>query len=137
MEFQGQQHSGIDDARNIARVVMRMLGDGADLYANEKIFARRLESNKRICVDVMAVTREGSGDDDGASDEDGQNSEEVNELDCEHDDRANEVTYSYQGKAVSFKSPLNAEPAADSEVAGSKDEDDVSDLMYWMKLKQK
>ena len=37
MEFEGQPHSGLDDSKNIARVVIRMLTDGAVLRINEKI----------------------------------------------------------------------------------------------------
>ena len=36
-EFEGQPHSGIDDARNIARVAIRLLKDGAVLKKNEKL----------------------------------------------------------------------------------------------------
>jgi inhibitor of KinA sporulation pathway (predicted exonuclease) len=34
MELIGRHHSGIDDARNIARLVIRLLEDGAELVAN-------------------------------------------------------------------------------------------------------
>lgn len=37
MEFQGKLHSGIDDTRNIARLVMKLVKDGAVLYQNEAI----------------------------------------------------------------------------------------------------
>lgn len=37
MNFQGSPHSGIDDARNIARIVVRMLIDRAHIRINEKI----------------------------------------------------------------------------------------------------
>jgi len=35
MKFEGRLHSGIDDTRNIARIVMRLRDDGAVLYNNE------------------------------------------------------------------------------------------------------
>jgi len=37
MEFEGNPHSGLDDATNIARVVSRMVMDGAILKVNEKL----------------------------------------------------------------------------------------------------
>jgi len=37
MEFEGNPHSGLDDATNIARVVSRMIMDGAILKVNEKL----------------------------------------------------------------------------------------------------
>ena len=42
MCFEGHQHSGIDDARNISRVVCRMLEDGSELRINERIFEEKL-----------------------------------------------------------------------------------------------
>lgn len=45
MEFSGRQHSGLDDARNIARVTARLLEDGHDLRVNERLLRRdRLEA---------------------------------------------------------------------------------------------
>ena len=38
MEFEGTPHSGVDDARNIARIVVRLLSDRAFVRINEKIF---------------------------------------------------------------------------------------------------
>jgi len=43
LEFEGSPHSGLDDARNIARVVSRMVADGAVLKVNE-----RLEPNPEV-----------------------------------------------------------------------------------------
>ena len=43
MKFEGNEHSGIDDSRNIARILMRMLQDGAKMKVNEKIHARKLQ----------------------------------------------------------------------------------------------
>jgi len=36
-EFQGRAHSGLDDSRNIAAIVQRLLKDGAKLILNEKL----------------------------------------------------------------------------------------------------
>ena len=43
MTFEGNEHSGIDDSRNIARILVRMLQDGAKMKVNEKIHARKLQ----------------------------------------------------------------------------------------------
>lgn len=37
LRFEGQPHSGIDDSRNIARVVIMLLRDGATLRVNEML----------------------------------------------------------------------------------------------------
>ena len=41
MGFQGQPHCGLDDSWNIARVAIRLLKDGANLRANEKITIKK------------------------------------------------------------------------------------------------
>lgn len=41
MKFQGQPHSGLDDSKNIARVAIRLLKDGANLRVNERINIRK------------------------------------------------------------------------------------------------
>ena len=41
MVFQGQPHSGLDDSKNIARVAIRLLRDGANVRVNEKINIRK------------------------------------------------------------------------------------------------
>merc|ERR1719436_2073239 len=38
LEFEGTPHSGVDDARNIARILIRLLRDRAFVRVNEKIF---------------------------------------------------------------------------------------------------
>ena len=35
MEFEGRPHSGLDDSRNIARILQKMLEDGCELRFNE------------------------------------------------------------------------------------------------------
>ena len=37
LEFSGQPHRGIDDARNIARIAIQLIEDGAELKFNEKL----------------------------------------------------------------------------------------------------
>ena len=37
LEFEGSPHSGVDDARNIARILVRLLSDRAFVRINEKI----------------------------------------------------------------------------------------------------
>lgn len=79
----GRLHSGIDDSRNIAAIVVRMLDDGCVFRVNERLFCRKLEwLNRRLNNDsqegegddpvVVSVTGDSSdlddaGDDDGLS----------------------------------------------------------------------
>ena len=37
LAFEGHQHSGIDDARNIARVLAQLINDGCNVYENERL----------------------------------------------------------------------------------------------------
>jgi len=48
MEFEGNPHSGLDDATNIARVVSRMIMDGAILKVNEKLELQPPTETKRL-----------------------------------------------------------------------------------------
>ncbi|KAK2705983.1 3'-5' exoribonuclease 1-like [Artemia franciscana] len=47
MEFEGRAHSGLDDARNIARILSRLLLDGANLRVNERIYLGPLPSQNQ------------------------------------------------------------------------------------------
>ncbi|MFH4978832.1 hypothetical protein AB6A40_005541 [Gnathostoma spinigerum] len=49
MKFEGREHSGIDDAKNIARIVIKMLEDRSELRVNEKIVRNR-KPDKGKCV---------------------------------------------------------------------------------------
>jgi len=56
LEFEGNPHCGLDDANNIARVVIRLLKDGAGLRVNERL---DIPGNKnRRLQHVSPVTRE-------------------------------------------------------------------------------
>jgi hypothetical protein len=37
MDFEGRPHCGIDDARNISRILLRLAADGGRLLPNERI----------------------------------------------------------------------------------------------------
>jgi len=37
LAFEGHPHSGIDDARNIARILAQLIADGCNVYENEKL----------------------------------------------------------------------------------------------------
>ena len=58
MQFEGQQHSGIDDARNISRIVIHMLDDGFMMKINESLYSgkdkikKKVEAESKIQVDV-------------------------------------------------------------------------------------
>ena len=71
MCFQGQQHSGLDDSRNIARIVIRMIEDGYDLKVNERIYAHKLTVSDIVAdlqVEPVSLEQEehaaGSSDDE-------------------------------------------------------------------------
>ena len=55
MSFEGHQHSGLDDTRNIARIVMRMLADGAELKLNEELFRDKRQQNQAIVCPLKTV----------------------------------------------------------------------------------
>ena len=38
MQFEGRPHSGMDDARNIARILQKMAQDGCEFKFNEYLF---------------------------------------------------------------------------------------------------
>lgn len=44
LKYEGRPHSGLDDSRNIARIALRMLQDGCQLRANERMHAGQLLS---------------------------------------------------------------------------------------------
>jgi 3'-5' exoribonuclease 1 len=49
LEFEGKQHCGLDDARNISRILMKLIIDGCELKLNERI---------RNCRSVMEKAAE-------------------------------------------------------------------------------
>lgn len=54
MTFQGRQHSGIDDSRNIARVLIRLMHDGCTkLGSNQQIGGYKISRNKRMLRKAM------------------------------------------------------------------------------------
>nr|XP_057922005.1 3'-5' exoribonuclease 1 [Doryrhamphus excisus] len=42
LQYEGRPHSGLDDSRNIARIALRMLQDGCQLRANERMHGGQL-----------------------------------------------------------------------------------------------
>lgn len=55
LSFQGNPHSGLDDARNIARVVERLLKDGATLRVNERLEKQGCERKDRRLPQVAPI----------------------------------------------------------------------------------
>ncbi|XP_063231148.1 3'-5' exoribonuclease 1-like [Bacillus rossius redtenbacheri] len=62
MDFEGRQHCGLDDARNIARILLRLVTDGASIQYNERIHLpssskpsgnKRNEPPARLVVPIM------------------------------------------------------------------------------------
>lgn len=47
MTFEGRPHSGIDDARNIARILVNMIKDGIDPKVNDDIMNQRRRAAQR------------------------------------------------------------------------------------------
>ncbi|VDK87850.1 unnamed protein product [Litomosoides sigmodontis] len=56
MEFEGRQHSGLDDSKNIARIVIKMLEDRSELRVNEKLV--RLNEGEKVKVLLPNVNKE-------------------------------------------------------------------------------
>ena len=85
MAFEGHQHSGLDDSRNIARIVIRMIDDGYDLKVNERIYAHKLTVSDIVADPVVeAVLLNDEGQEPGASsDEDLPNPSNNGHLDEE------------------------------------------------------
>lgn len=57
-EFRGRAHSGLDDARNIASIVQRLLKDGARIIINEKLAdgqKRKDDGTPLFAVSVSSV----------------------------------------------------------------------------------
>jgi len=48
LNFEGRPHCGLDDARNIARVLIRMMYDGASIQVNERIHLLALEAKSKM-----------------------------------------------------------------------------------------
>lgn len=48
LDFEGRPHCGLDDARNIARVLLRMICDGASIQVNERIHLLALEAKSKV-----------------------------------------------------------------------------------------
>ncbi|XP_076372373.1 3'-5' exoribonuclease 1-like [Tachypleus tridentatus] len=77
LKFEGQQHCGFDDARNIARIAICMLKDGAHLKVNERIDWNSLtkkgeseskdsdtsESSNAVTAALSDITQDGINED--------------------------------------------------------------------------
>uniref|UniRef100_A0A914ZTI8 SAP domain-containing protein n=1 Tax=Parascaris univalens TaxID=6257 RepID=A0A914ZTI8_PARUN len=57
MKFEGREHCGLDDSKNIARIVIRMLEDRSELRINERI-ARGSDKRKVVPTDASKEDRE-------------------------------------------------------------------------------
>ena len=54
MSFEGQLHSGIDDARNIARIAIQLLIDGCDMRCNERLFRNdEVPTDENLSLDSL------------------------------------------------------------------------------------
>ena len=62
LEHEGRLHSGEDDARNLARIVMRLIQDGAKLQFNERLQGGKLKfisEGERLMMAERQVRRLG------------------------------------------------------------------------------
>ncbi|OZC11177.1 SAP domain protein [Onchocerca flexuosa] len=50
MEFEGREHSGLDDSKNIARIVIKMLEDRSELRVNEKLVRTKEGEKAKILL---------------------------------------------------------------------------------------
>ncbi|KAM3719091.1 3'-5' exonuclease eri-1 [Dirofilaria immitis] len=50
MEFEGREHSGLDDSKNIARIVIKMLEDRSELRVNEKLVRTKEVEKTKILL---------------------------------------------------------------------------------------
>ncbi|XP_041368570.1 3'-5' exoribonuclease 1-like [Gigantopelta aegis] len=64
MKFEGNLHSGIDDARNIARIAMHMLKDGCAFKLNEFINIYQHGAAKQVQAEVEIINNKIFDDDD-------------------------------------------------------------------------
>lgn len=55
MKFEGKPHSGIDDARNIARIALKLMADGCNLTVNEYIHIKHVQHSAKKQVRYEAV----------------------------------------------------------------------------------
>ena len=71
LKFEGHPHSGVDDARNIARILAQLIADGCNLYENERISLSSATRDSSQPADVAVVdsnTVDNSDDDDVETD---------------------------------------------------------------------
>ncbi|EEB15175.1 3' histone mRNA exonuclease, putative [Pediculus humanus corporis] len=71
MEFIGRPHCGLDDAKNIARILLKMIYDGSNIQINERLASvRRVNINKNINDDDTEDSRTTLNDGDKSNMED-------------------------------------------------------------------
>ena len=122
LAFEGREHSGLDDARNIARVAVRMLRDGCTLRVNERMSVGR---DGRPAVETVA-RRETTADDDDAAET----------CDALATDVAG-MTLTDGGTEGDATTAAGREEAGESgEVVGDCGEGDVADLLTYYALQK-
>ena len=71
MDFIGRPHCGLDDAKNIARILLKMIYDGSNIQINERLASvRRVNINKNINDDDTEDSRTTLNDGDKSNMED-------------------------------------------------------------------
>jgi len=82
LAFEGRPHSGIDDARNIARILAQLIADGCNVYENEKLLLSSPAATDDALAAEVAVLQAAETEDD---DDDGQHSSNEEHVDEAHD----------------------------------------------------
>lgn len=57
MELEGRHHSGIDDARNLAKIVIQMLNDQVRFRPTDILLVGEKDEKKPLCVKVIPVNK--------------------------------------------------------------------------------
>lgn len=134
LAFEGRQHSGLADSRNISRIAIQMLEDGCPLNVNERVDIGRsspaTSKGQTKMAEVLSVPRNVSS------------SEEEDETDSSVAERGSEISESFDGDSRGVIAGRNQNPDGESshtkEVPcdnGSRvfdaDVDDCSDLLRY------
>ncbi|XP_050713231.1 3'-5' exoribonuclease 1-like isoform X3 [Eriocheir sinensis] len=118
MGFQGQPHCGLDDSRNIARVAIRLLMDGANMRVNEKIVKNHGSFNpgERVVRNVSCHEFEGmkkklliANETDTSTPPDESNQGNESDSDCDESNGSdNEPLWPDTGDKNEFPDLINA-----------------------------
>lgn len=130
--FEGHQHSGIADSRNIARITIQMLEDGCTLNVNERIKGNQLDATNSCSQfpKVESVPRDASSSDD---EQEGANVDS----DGSESGNANRDEGDASATVESCEEELNNAKLKDEKLELEKSEvDDCSDLLRYVAIQK-